>query len=134
MVRSRKGELQNMEALQRVFVYGTLRRAHGNHQLLENADYLGTGSTLGKYSMYIAGGYPYVVSTEARYPIVGELYGVDDQTLEKLDKMEGHPHYYTRKETMVIVDGKEYSAWMYVRDPHGILMPSGDYSDAVHRR
>lgn len=123
-----------MEAQRMIFVYGTLRRYHGNHQLLENARYYGVGATQNNYSMYVAGGYPYVVSTEARYPIVGELYGVDDKTLEKLDKMEGHPHYFTRSEIVVIVDEKEYTAWMYVRVPHGVLMPTGDYNDALHCR
>lgn len=123
-----------MEALHMIFVYGTLRQSHSNHQLLKDARYYGVGATQNNYSMYIAGGYPYVVGTEARYPIVGELYGVDDETLGKLDKMEGHPHYYTRKEITVIVDEKDYAAWMYIRVPHGVLLPSGDYNNAVHRR
>ncbi len=117
-----------------VFVYGTLRQAHANHQLLESSEFFGVGRTLNNFSMYITGGYPYVVGTEARYPIVGELYGVDGKTLEKLDRLEGHPHYYTRREVPVIVEGKEYSAWMYVRLPHGVLMPSGDYNEALHCR
>lgn len=123
-----------MEEQHMVFVYGTLRRSHGNHQLLESAHYYGVGTTLHNYSMYITGGYPYVAGTEARYPIVGELYGIDDETLEKLDKMEGHPHYYTRKKIPVTIDGKQYDAWMYVRIPHGVLMPTGDYNDAIHSR
>lgn len=123
-----------MDSQHLIFVYGTLRQSHGNHQMLKDARYYGVGSTRDNYSMYIAGGYPYVISSEARYPIVGELYAVDGETLEKLDKMEGHPHYYTRREVSVIVDNQEYSAWMYVRDPHGTLMPTGDYSDAVYRR
>lgn len=123
-----------METQHMVFVYGTLRHSHDNHQLLERAHYYGIGQTLKDYSMYITGGYPYVVGTEPRYPIVGELYGIDDETLEKLDKMEGHPHYYSRKEIPVIVDGKEYTAWMYIRVPHGVLMPTGDYKNAIHSR
>lgn len=110
-----------------VFVYGTLRQAQSNHKLLGDAYCYGTGSSRDKYAMYIAGNYPYVISTEARYPIVGELYVVDDDTLAKLDKMEGHPRYYNRREIAVDVEGIEYLAWMYFRDPHGALMPTGDY-------
>lgn len=117
-----------------VFVYGTLRQTHGNHHLLSGAHCYGAGITQAHYAMYMASGYPYVTSTEARYPIVGELYAVDNDTLIKLDKMEGHPRYYTRKEIVVIVEGKEYNAWMYFRDPYGTLMQSGDFSDAVTRR
>jgi gamma-glutamylaminecyclotransferase len=110
-----------------VFVYGTLRQVQSNHKLLGDAHCYGTGSTREMYAMYVSGGYPYVISTEARYPIVGELYAVDDATLDTLDKMEGHPRYYTRREIVVDVEGMEYSAWMYFRDPHGTLLPTGDY-------
>lgn len=123
-----------MENNHLIFVYGTLRKFHGNHQLLKDARFYGVGTSKDRYSMYIAGGYPYVTSAETRYPIVGELYNVDDATLEMLDKMEGHPHYYERKEIIVIVNEVEYCAWMYVRDPHGKLMPTGDYNDSVHCR
>lgn len=123
-----------MDTLHKIFVYGTLRQSHSNHQLLENACCYGVGTTVDNYSMYIAGGYPFVVGSEARYPIVGELYGVDDETLAKLDKMEGHPHYYARREITVIVADQEYTAWMYVRVPHGVLLPSGDFNDAVRIR
>jgi gamma-glutamylcyclotransferase (GGCT)/AIG2-like uncharacterized protein YtfP len=111
-----------------VFVYGTLRQSQSNHKLLGEADCYGTGSSREKYAMYITGSYPYVISTEGRYPIVGELYAVDDDTLAKLDKMEGHPRYYTRREIAVDVNGIEYLAWMYFRDPHGTLLPTGDYN------
>lgn len=115
-----------------IFAYGSLRQGHGNHHLLEGAYYYGTGRTLNNYAMYMVSGYPYVTSSEARYPITGELYGVDEDTLEKLDKMEGHPRYYVRKETAVLIKGEPFSAWMYIRDPQGILMVSGDYNDEVN--
>ena len=123
-----------MEDKNLVFVYGTLRKSHGNHQLLEGAHYYGVGNTLHKYSIYLVGGYPYAISTEPRYPIVGELYGVNDEILKKLDKLEGHPIYYARNEVIVIVDNVEYTAWMYFRDPKGTLLQSGDYDDAVRGR
>jgi gamma-glutamylaminecyclotransferase len=117
-----------------VFVYGTLRQSRGNHQLLEGAHFYGVGKTKQKCAMYLVGGYPYVISTEQRYPIAGELYAVDDETLKKLDKLEGHPIYYARNEVVVIVDNVEYTAWMYFRDPKGTLLQSGDYDDASLNR
>jgi gamma-glutamylcyclotransferase (GGCT)/AIG2-like uncharacterized protein YtfP len=93
----------------------------------------GTGTTQDNYAMYIAGSYPYVISTEARYPIVGELYAVDDDALHLLDKMEGHPRYYTRREIAVYVEGIEYIAWMYFRDPPGTLLPTGDFKSFSNR-
>lgn len=118
-----------MERKHLVFVYGTLRIAHSNHHLLKDAYSYGVGSTEASYSMYLISGYPYVTSSETRYPIVGELYAVDDDTLETLDRMEGHPRYYVRRETAVIVGEEHYVAWMYFRDPQGLLMQSGDYNE-----
>lgn len=118
-----------MEKKHLVFVYGTLRSGHSNHHLLKDAYCYGTGSTEAGYAMYLISGYPYVTSSEARYPIVGEMYAVDDDTLKTLDRMEGHPRYYERRETTVIVDGNRHIAWMYFRDPQGMLMQNGDYNE-----
>jgi len=123
-----------MEKKHLVFVYGTLRRVHGNHHLLEGAHCYGVGATKANYAMYMVSGYPYVTSTEERNPIIGELYAIDDETLDKLDKMEGHPRYYTRREIIVVVEGVEYTAWMYFRDPYGTLIPSGDFNDSLNRK
>lgn len=79
--------------------------------------------------MYLISGYPYVTSSEARYPIIGELFKINDSTLTALDKMEGHPRYYERREIHVVVDGKQQVAWMYFKDPPGILMQNGDFSN-----
>jgi len=117
-----------------VFVYGTLRKSRGNHQLLEGAQFIGVGATKNKCAMYLVGGFPYAISTEERYPIIGELYGVTDEILKKLDQLEGHPCYYARCETEVVVNGEDYIAWMYFRDPKGTLLQSGDYNDAVRGR
>jgi len=118
-----------MERKHLVFVYGTLRIGHSNHHLLKEAYCYGTGSTDASYAMYLVSGYPYVTSSEARYPIVGELFAVDDDTLKTLDSMEGHPRYYERRETPVTVCEDHHVAWMYFRDPPGLLMQSGDYNE-----
>ena len=112
-----------------VFVYGTLRKGHSNHHLLKDGDCYGVGRSEACYAMYLKNGYPYITSSETRYPIVGELYSVDADTLEALDKFEGHPRYYERREIPVIVGEDRYTAWVYFRDPPGVLMQSGDYNE-----
>jgi gamma-glutamylcyclotransferase (GGCT)/AIG2-like uncharacterized protein YtfP len=114
-----------------IFVYGTLRKGHGNHHLLKDAHWYGVGRTEEQYALYLVSGYPYVNGKESRYPIIGELYGVDDATLATLDRLEGHPRYYERREVAVTVDGERYSAWMYFHDPPGILMATGDFNSSV---
>lgn len=118
-----------MEPKHLVFVYGTLRKGHCNHHLLKDAHFYGIGMTEGLYAMYLKNGYPYVTSTEYRYPIVGELFAVDDDTLGVLDKFEGHPRHYERRESPVRAGAEPYVAWIYFRDPPGVLMQSGDYND-----
>ena len=121
-----------MDRTHLVFVYGTLRSGHSNHHLMKDAHSYGVGSTDASYAMYLISGYPYVTSSETRYPIVGEMFGVDDDTLQTLDRMEGHPRFYERRETAVTVGGEHYVAWMYFRDPQGILMQSGDYDNVTY--
>ena len=118
-----------MERKNLVFVYGTLRNGYGNHHLLKEAHCYGIGCTDACYAMYLVHGFPYVTSTEARYRIVGELYAVDDDTLNILDSTEGHPIYYERREIPVTVCDEHYTAWMYFRDPKGVLMQGGDYNE-----
>ena len=117
-----------MESSHLVFVYGTLRSGQGNSHLLKGAHGYGTGQTEEQYAMYLVSGFPYVTSTEPRYPITGELYAVDDATLEALDRMEGHPRYYERRQVAVLIGGERYMAWMYFRDPRGHLLPCGDFA------
>jgi gamma-glutamylaminecyclotransferase len=77
----------------RVFVYGTLKRGLHNHVLLERAraSFVGPArTTRASFAMLLAdAGYPYVVktTTNAR-AIEGEVYVVDDDTLERLDALE----------------------------------------------
>lgn len=121
-----------MDSKHLVFVYGTLRSGHSNHHLMKGANSYGVGNTAENYSMYLISGYPYVTSFEPRYPIIGELYGIDGGTLSVLDKMEGHPRHYERREVSVIVGGNQYTAWMYFKDPPGVLVPNGDFSTTAY--
>jgi gamma-glutamylcyclotransferase (GGCT)/AIG2-like uncharacterized protein YtfP len=118
-----------MEPKHLIFVYGTLRKGHCNHHLLKDAYCYGIGSSEASYAMYLKNGYPYITSSESRYSIVGELYSVDDDTLSQLDRFEGHPRYYERREKPVIVGESRYIAWMYFRDPPGVLMQRGDFNE-----
>ena len=118
-----------MESNHLVFVYGTLRSTHCNHHLLKDAYCHGVGVSEDRYAIYLKNGYPYITSSEDRYQITGELYSVDDATLLLLDKFEGHPRHYERREICVSVGNERYNAWAYFHDPPGIRMQSGDFND-----
>lgn len=119
-----------MERKNLVFVYGTLRNGRSNHHLLKDAYCHGVGRSEASYAMYLKNGYPYITSSENRYQIVGELYSVDDDTLLALDRFEGHPRHYKRREIQIVVGEERYNAWSYFRDPPGVLMHTGDFDEA----
>ena len=107
-----------------VFVYGTLKRGHGNHILLEKSEFLGPAETNDKYVMYQAG-IPFVSKAFKETRISGEVYRVDELELNHLDLLEGHPTWYKREEIYVKYinnkgEVKTTKAWLYFNEqiPH----------------
>ena len=104
----------------RVFVYGTLRRGHRNHFLLETSNFIGEASTLRPYWMITTGVFPVVLDEVpadfgfSPLAIAGEVYGVDDATLEQLDRLEEKGRAYDRKMTDVYEGGHKVQAHIYV--------------------
>jgi gamma-glutamylcyclotransferase (GGCT)/AIG2-like uncharacterized protein YtfP len=95
-----------------VFVYGSLMYGHGNHHLLMDNTFIGDYLTASdNYYMYSLGGYPGVTKGGAG-KVLGELYEVDDTTLESLDMLEGNGSFYTRE--LVDLDGYDDPVWMYI--------------------
>jgi gamma-glutamylcyclotransferase (GGCT)/AIG2-like uncharacterized protein YtfP len=108
-----------------VFVYGTLRRNHYNHDLISKADFLRDWVTPARYTMISFGFYPAVISVGAT-PIVGELYKVNDRLLERMDVLEGVPDFYQR-DTIKTPAGE---AFWYVMPEHkkdAVVVLSGDW-------
>lgn len=96
----------------RVFVYGSLKRGFGNHRLLADAKFISEHSLTGPYTMVSLGGFPGVVCTPGHERTIhGELYVVDQTTLDSLDLLEGHPHFYERRK---IVQTPYKRAWIYL--------------------
>lgn len=121
-----------------VFVYGTLMRGEGNHRLLagEGACYLGPCETEPAFTMYHLGGFP-AVAPEGDTPIRGELYLVAPEVLAALDRLEGHPGFYTRT-TIRLAGGSEVQGYVmpterladrWWREPR--VIPSGDWREAA---
>lgn len=102
-----------------LFVYGTLKRGfHNNRLLVEGgAKFLGTDEAPGKlYGRTERDGWhpPVPVVTPEEGWVRGELFEVDEATLTRCDRLEGHPRAYLREE-VVLRSGKR--AWIY-RWPH----------------
>lgn len=103
-----------------VFVYGTLRRGHRNHFLLEASRFMGEAATLRPYWMITTDAFPVVldaVPADFGFPphaIAGEIYQVDDATLEQLDRLEDNGQVYDRKVTDVHDGSHKVEAHVYI--------------------
>ncbi|WP_321428774.1 gamma-glutamylcyclotransferase family protein [uncultured Methanolobus sp.] len=81
-----------------LFVYGTLRKGDPNHAHLKDSHFLCSTQTAGKYVMIDLGAFPGVLKHEdiSQMPvsaIMGEVYDISEETLEKLDRYEGEWYY-----------------------------------------
>lgn len=93
-----------------VFVYGTLKSGG----MVRGLDGFPGASIVGKakttypdYNMLDLGSFPAVVKGTKH--IQGEVWEVDDQTMEELDMIEGYPDFYKRVKT----ETDKGRAWMY---------------------
>lgn len=106
-----------------VFVYGTLKRGHRNHDWLMGASFRGDAVLPGAV-LHDLGPFPMAISGDGQ--VIGEVYAVDEAGLARLDHLEGCPRLYERKE-MGLADGR--TAWVYLGRPHQVrnvpLMPDG---------
>lgn len=80
----------------RVFVYGTLKTGHGNHHLLEDSVFVGKRAHFLPFILKDLGPFPIAVPSQSNHTIQGEEYIVDEQTLQRLDRLEGYPDFYNR--------------------------------------
>ena len=78
-----------------VLVYGSLRQGFGNHELLKDSKFIGSGWASG-WRMYSLGAFPMI--TPGVGAIYVEAYEINDVTLAHLDALEGYPYFYNRKE------------------------------------
>jgi gamma-glutamylaminecyclotransferase len=124
-----------------IAVYGTLRQGMGNHRLIQRypeINYVGTGRTVNKYALrHNKHGIPYVqdkvehIKPEQLSNVKVEVYSTPEgRPLMALDSLEGHPEWYCRKETPILLEnGEEIVAELYFNDDgNGLpINPTGDY-------
>jgi len=116
-----------------VFVYGTLKQGFPNYEAhLAHAKFLGPARTVDAYPLVSGGQWhsPYLIDEPGQGHLIhGELFGVDEATLAKLDILEsiGKPNGYVRAEIMVdhLVEKQRVSALVYFKPRNTI--------DVIHR-
>ena len=127
-----------------VFVYGTLKRGFGNSAHLSGGNFRGIAQTVAKYPLFTdIYAVPYLVDEEG-YPgsgqVLGELYFVDERTMEKLDILEGvaDGRYVRRQIDVESRDGQRMVAATYMlpKTAHGLNLSERtlieDYSAEIH--
>lgn len=95
------------------FVYGTLKKGFYNHRLLEKSRFMGAAVVKG-YQMYDLGSFPGIKESDPEKMIEGEVYEIDQKTLEALDRLEGEGSLYDRKETVAYMDDGTAAVELYV--------------------
>lgn len=94
-----------------LFVYGTLKQNYDANYHLRTSLFVGKAVTASKYLLCKDKNhsYPYLLNIPVEQ-ITGELYEVDENTLNSIDKYEDHPHLFKR-ELIALQDGD--TAWCY---------------------
>lgn len=118
--------------MDKVFVYGTLKRGHGNHRLLEGCVHLGECITLQTFVLHNVG-FPVTFFKPKGHPVMGELYEIPDsireQVLHRLDRLEGEGRMFRRETVRVLPLANTEPAvetFMYVGIP--------DYWGGIYQR
>lgn len=99
-----------------LFVYGTLRYQRGNWKYFLNQEPL-LLNALTRDSNFIMRGHriPYIsrssIPTDLPAKIEGDLFQINDQTLEEIDHLEGHPRWYNRQ--LIEIQSFEHKVWAY---------------------
>ncbi|PSW15180.1 gamma-glutamylcyclotransferase [Photobacterium sanctipauli] len=115
--------------MDKVFVYGTLRKGESNHHLLQQALYLGQCQIQGRYQLFNLGYYPALVDAEHNRRIAGEVYQVSAQELAQLDILEEYPSLYRREP----VETQHGRAWVYLYNHNVDSFPLIEDGDWCHR-
>jgi gamma-glutamylcyclotransferase (GGCT)/AIG2-like uncharacterized protein YtfP len=110
-----------------VFTYGTLLRGEANHDLLARARFVAEARTQPCFELFDLGPFP-AMSARGQTAVVGEIYAVDDATLVRLDRLEGHPSFYQRTRIR-LDDGREVQTYLMGRTKMRgrVRIPSGDW-------
>jgi gamma-glutamylcyclotransferase (GGCT)/AIG2-like uncharacterized protein YtfP len=115
-----------------VFVYGTLRRGGAGAMSIRfpTSKFIADATVSG--SLYDLGAYPGLLLKESNSSVIGEVYEVDDETLNKLDDFEASSHY-VRKQVEISLDTQRKVCWVYEPDPEfyslHTLITSGDWNE-----
>ena len=112
--------------MERVFVYGSLRKGGYNSFLLRNSEFIKKVKTKEPMSLWDLGAFP-AVTFDPTVQITGEVYEVDKETLHRLDALEGYPNFYDRTQILLEDESKAWIYFLHHINPKDKLISNGDY-------
>jgi len=97
-----------------VAVYGTLKKGYSNYNhYLTSSKHLGKGETKDKYPLVIQG-LPYLIEKKGvGHNVEVDVFKVSGGILAQLDRLEGHPNWYRRKQIEIKMKDKTLTCWIY---------------------
>lgn len=97
-----------------VAVYGTLKKGYSNYNhYLTSSKHVGKGTTKDRYPLVIKG-LPYLIENKGYgFNVEVDVFKVSSSVLANLDRLEGHPNWYRRKQIPIKVGKKELTCWIY---------------------
>lgn len=97
-----------------VAVYGTLKKGYSNYNhYLTSSKFMGKGETKDKYPLVISG-LPYLIEEKGKgHNVEVDVFKVSGGVMGQLDRLEGHPNWYRRKQIDINVKGKVLKCWIY---------------------
>lgn len=123
--------MTNTNPLYRIFVYGTLKEGEGNNYLLHSEDEYcevvrEEDAVIEGYDLYDLGAYPAVYPGEGI--VRAESYLVGPVTRSLLDRLEGHPMYYTRTKVTDTI-GRAGEIYVMNYQPYGRILHGGRWAN-----
>lgn len=126
------------EKINKIAVYGSLRKDLHNHRLIDHCEKLGTFNSSKSYSLFDLGSFP-GLKLEGDTSIAMEVYEVDSDTQSNVDMLEGYSEerenntFYDRE----VIETPFGKAYTYVYVPNTDNRPkveSGDWLEYLKNR
>ena len=97
-----------------IAVYGTLKKGYSNYNhYLTGSKYVGKGETKDKYPLVVSG-LPYLIEERGQgFNVEVDVFKVSASVLAELDRLEGHPTWYRRKQIDIQMKDKVLKCWIY---------------------
>jgi gamma-glutamylcyclotransferase (GGCT)/AIG2-like uncharacterized protein YtfP len=120
-----------------VFVYGTLRRGEARALSIRfpGSRFIANARVSG--SLYDLGAYPGLLVNDSNSFVIGEVYEVDDETLNQLDLFEASSNY-SRQQVEISLGAHKSVCWVYEPDREYYsldkLILSGDWIEYAKKK